>query len=181
MTTFTNKIFNTNFFSTLEICLKAEELGCDIALMPTQTSYISKVNHFGKLYFNGVLDSEYKENLDYRSINEFYRITIVLKNVNKEQIPYLNDIGYVCSPFGITIEPNVKEEGIKKMIDYMHGNYQDVVVFRDGMNDISMFKSAPFSIAMGNATNEIKKLASFITKSNDEDGIAYACQHFGWI
>lgn len=47
--------------------------------------------------------------------------------------------------------------------------------------DISMMRQAPISIAMGNAIDEVKEVATYITKSNQEDGIEYACKHFGWI
>ena len=67
------------------------------------------------------------------------------------------------------------------MIHHLGGNEEDVVVFGDGHNDISMVKQAPISIAMGNAIDKLKEHATFITKSNKEDGIEYACRHFGWI
>ena len=40
---------------------------------------------------------------------------------------------------------------------------------------------APLSIAMGNAIDEVKEIADFITRSHKEDGIEYACRYFGWI
>lgn len=55
------------------------------------------------------------------------------------------------------------------------------MVFGDGLNDISMIDQAPLGIAMGNAIDEVKAVANFITKRNDDDGIEYACRHFGWI
>ncbi|WP_249167369.1 HAD hydrolase family protein [Clostridium butyricum] len=57
----------------------------------------------------------------------------------------------------------------------------DIVVFGDGINDIGMFKYVKNSIAMGNSCQEIKDIASFITKKSNEDGIEYACKYFGWI
>ena len=44
-----------------------------------------------------------------------------------------------------------------------------------------MFTDEWTSIAMGNAIDEVKEVATYITKSNQEDGIEYACKHFGWI
>ena len=67
------------------------------------------------------------------------------------------------------------------MIDILGGNKEDIVVFGDGINDLSMIKQAPISIAMGNAVDEVKKAATFITKSSQEAGIEYACKYFGWI
>lgn len=49
------------------------------------------------------------------------------------------------------------------------------MIFGDQGNDMSMFEVAGFSkIAMGNAIDSIKDKADFVTKSNDEAGIAYA-------
>jgi hypothetical protein len=41
-------------------------------------------------------------------------------------------------------------------------------------NDVAMFRQSGFSIAMGNATEEVKKLADAVTLSNEEDGFANA-------
>ena len=34
---------------------------------------------------------------------------------------------------------------------------------------------------MGNGIEALKRKATFVTKRSDEDGIEYACKHFGWI
>ena len=36
-----------------------------------------------------------------------------------------------------------------------------------------MIKNTKYGVAMGNAIDEVKKIATFITKSCDEDGIEY--------
>ena len=46
------------------------------------------------------------------------------------------------------------------------------------MNDVSMFEVAGTGVAMGNAVDPIKKLADFVTKTNNEDGIAYYLENF---
>jgi len=56
-----------------------------------------------------------------------------------------------------------------------------VVVFGDESNDLKMFLDEWTSIAMGNATKELKEKADFITKNCDDNGIEYALRHFGWI
>ena len=81
----------------------------------------------------------------------------------------------------LIVEPLEKYRGILKMIEIQGGKPEDIVVFGDGHNDISMMRQAPISIAMGNAIDEVKEVATYITKSNQEDGIEYACKHFGWI
>lgn len=83
--------------------------------------------------------------------------------------------------FCTSIEFEFKENGIEYIKNKYNLNLDDIVVFGDGRNDIGMFDYAKNSIAMGNARNEIKKRASFITKKDVEEGIEYACRHFKWI
>lgn len=83
--------------------------------------------------------------------------------------------------FCISIEFGFKENGIEYIRDKYNLNLDDIVVFGDGRNDISMFNYAKHSIAMGNARKEIKEKASFITKKDVEEGIEYACKYFNWI
>lgn len=46
------------------------------------------------------------------------------------------------------------------------------VVFGDEVNDLSMFENVKYSVAMGNSNQEIKEAATFVTDSNNENGIA---------
>lgn len=55
---------------------------------------------------------------------------------------------------------------------------KDTIVFGDEMNDMSMFEVAGTGVAMGNAVEPIKNVADFVTKTNNEDGIAYYLEKF---
>lgn len=52
----------------------------------------------------------------------------------------------------------------------------EIVTLGDMENDVSMFRNSGFSIAMGNASAEVKSAASAVTLSNDEDGFAEAIE-----
>jgi len=54
----------------------------------------------------------------------------------------------------------------------------EVAVIGDGLNDVLMFERAGFSIAMGQASDEVKCAASVVTKSNTEEGFAHAIEDF---
>jgi len=45
-------------------------------------------------------------------------------------------------------------------------------------NDVLMFRKSGFSIAMGNASEEVKAQASVVTDSNENDGFANAVHKF---
>lgn len=49
---------------------------------------------------------------------------------------------------------------------------EKLVVFGDGKNDIDMFELADESYAVKNAHEDLKKIATSIISSNDEDGVA---------
>lgn len=51
---------------------------------------------------------------------------------------------------------------------------EEIMAIGDGANDIDMIEAAGESVAMGNATEEIKKAAKYETKTNEEDGVAHA-------
>ena len=49
---------------------------------------------------------------------------------------------------------------------------EKLIVFGDGKNDIDMFELADESYAVQNADEDLKKYATAIISSNDEDGVA---------
>ena len=51
----------------------------------------------------------------------------------------------------------------------------------DGENDLEMLKQCKNSVAMGNAINEVKEIASYITSDINEDGIYNAFKKFNII
>ena len=52
------------------------------------------------------------------------------------------------------------------------------MAFGDGLNDITMLQTAAVGVAMGNAAQQVKDVADFITDTNDNDGVAKAVQNF---
>ena len=71
-----------------------------------------------------------------------------------------------------------KGSGIARLCDLLGYTAEEVMVCGDEENDSAMFDYAGVAVAMGNATDAIKAKATFITKTNDEDGVAHAIQAF---
>ncbi|MCK9170115.1 MAG: HAD family hydrolase [Treponema sp.] len=65
-----------------------------------------------------------------------------------------------------------KETAIKDIAEKYNIVKEDIYCFGDDHNDIGMFEYCGNSIAMGNAVQELKRMATFITSGNDEDGVA---------
>jgi Cof subfamily protein (haloacid dehalogenase superfamily) len=55
---------------------------------------------------------------------------------------------------------------------------KEIVTIGDMGNDVLMFEKSGESIAMGNASNEVKGRATHVSRSNDDDGFAFALNHF---
>ena len=54
----------------------------------------------------------------------------------------------------------------------------EVMAIGDGDNDLGLMKAAGFSVAMGNASKEVKDAADQVTLDNEHDGVAEAIQQF---
>lgn len=55
--------------------------------------------------------------------------------------------------------------------------FDEIIAFGDGGNDLAQFEVATISVAMANAPLPIQQNADIVTKTNDEDGFAYAIQN----
>lgn len=71
-----------------------------------------------------------------------------------------------------------KGQGIASLCKLLNIDANEVMTLGDEENDLAMIEFAGLGIAMGNATDEVKKAAQFVTKTNEEEGVAYAVEEF---
>ncbi|HFR3692461.1 TPA: Cof-type HAD-IIB family hydrolase [Streptococcus suis] len=84
------------------------------------------------------------------------------------------DILLEWSPKGVH-----KANGLAKLIGHLGIDQSEVMACGDEGNDLSMIAWAGLGVAMANATDEIKSAAKLVLpKTNDEDGIAWAIEHY---
>lgn len=145
----------------------------------------SDFDNFARIYLHGIEDQIY-----------------LLKNMENEPLP--TEASYGAFLIGneediITLEDKIKHArlsysypmayeafdatiGKAKAIQWVLDHYgienDEVMAFGDADNDISMLESAGIGIAMGNAVDETKQIADFVTKADDDDGITYALKHY---
>lgn len=99
----------------------------------------------------------------------------------KNALNKLNDIYVVKSQENVLdIMPKgvSKGEALKIIQTLGYLNLEETITFGDAHNDIPMFGVSKQSVAMGQAQQTIKDCATFETKSNDEDGIAFFLRNF---
>lgn len=70
-----------------------------------------------------------------------------------------------------------KATGIAHVIEALGIPRERVLAFGDSANDADMLRYAGIAVAMGNATDDVKALADFVTTPCDEGGVAYAFAH----
>lgn len=70
-----------------------------------------------------------------------------------------------------------KAEALSLLAEMNNISLKEIMVFGDEDNDLSMMKAAGYSVAMENGSDIVKEAASFITKTNDEEGFAFAIDY----
>ena len=74
-----------------------------------------------------------------------------------------------------------KAEGIKILMDRVGFQLDEVYAFGDGLNDIEMLQAVGHGVAMGNASQIVKKQADYITKDVADEGIYYGLKQLKLI
>ena len=65
-----------------------------------------------------------------------------------------------------------KGSGLRRLMELMGVEREEVCVFGDYLNDLPMLAEAGLAVAMGNACGEVKAQAHLVAAANDEDGVA---------
>ncbi len=71
-----------------------------------------------------------------------------------------------------------KAMAVDKLIKYIDIDKKKLICVGDSFNDISMIRYAGLGVAMGNAQQEVKDIADYITHTNDEDGVVDVVNRF---
>ena len=83
------------------------------------------------------------------------------------------------SPTSMDVLPKGVGKGnaLIKLADHFTIPMDRIAVIGDYLNDLEMFRVAGYSVAMGNAPDEVKAAANWIAPANDADGASVAIRH----
>lgn len=84
----------------------------------------------------------------------------------------------LCCEFEVMPAPSTKGEAIRLVLEDLRIPRTSSYAFGDGTNDIPMFRTVGNSIAMGNASEEVKACATYVTARFDEGGIYEGLLYF---
>ena len=78
-----------------------------------------------------------------------------------------------ASPAGIT-----KASGLIELCKFLGVDISETVAVGDGHNDTEILQTAGLGVAMGNALDDIKNIAGYVTADNEHDGVAEVIEKF---
>lgn len=98
-----------------------------------------------------------------------------------ERFPFLSFTR--SSPYAADIisPGNSKFVGIQRIGECYDFDMDQVMVFGDSNNDLEMLAGVKYSVAMKNGTKKVRQTASYVTDSNNKEGIHKALLHFGLV
>ena len=120
--------------------------------------------------------SEYirKEHPVVWKVSGFYADRRQFEEILQKQFPDGNVI--FCASDDLLTETSSahasKGNGLKRLMEMLNLPKEAVLAIGDNGNDVSMFREAGVSVAVGNALPEIQAAADFVCGTNDEDGPA---------
>ena len=99
----------------------------------------------------------------------------------RSAIEALGELQVVSSgEYGIDITHKGVSKGTAVEVLAKHYNIkrEEIIAIGDSLNDVEMIEYAGLGVAMGNAKEQVKKVADYIAPTNDEDGVARVIEKF---
>ncbi len=81
----------------------------------------------------------------------------------------------------LSLEDSDKAKGIARFLRYSGIKKENTVAFGDGGNDVTMMGAVGTGVAMGNAVDEVKRAADYVTADLFDDGVQKGLKHLGLI
>ena len=115
--------------------------------------------------------------------HDIVKFLIISSEISQEQLGAIKTaLAYLKTIYTVTSQVDVldvmrigstKGEALKSFAEHGLIELNQTIVFGDADNDLSMFEVAQYAVAMGQAHQEVQDAASFVTTSNDQDGISH--------
>lgn len=71
-----------------------------------------------------------------------------------------------------------KASGLAVLTEKLGIGPEEIVAVGDNYNDAEMLQYAGMGVAMGNAPDDVKRLARYVTDTNDQHGVAAVIRKF---
>ncbi len=74
-----------------------------------------------------------------------------------------------------------KDKGVIAVLEKYGYKKEEAIAFGDSANDLALFDACGVKVAMGNAIDELKEIADFVTTNDIDDGIYHAAKKYGLL
>jgi Cof subfamily protein (haloacid dehalogenase superfamily) len=108
-----------------------------------------------------------------------------MENINRFEAEVGNVVGssvnfHTSKPIFLEFVDKAASKAIamEKLGEHFGIRREEMIAVGDGDNDLSMIEYAGLGVAMGNAKDNVKSKADYITLSNDENGVAHVIYEF---
>lgn len=81
----------------------------------------------------------------------------------------------------IIIKGRNKGTAIQKVVEELHMSIEDTIGFGDSMNDYEMIQTCACGVVMENGSDELKKYATRICESVEDDGVYFEMERLGLL
>lgn len=126
------------------------------------------------LYISNDFDSFVQEDI--------YQMVSAVQEKEYEQIlkgtKSLKIVSWWSEACDIIPKASGKANAIYKILEYYGYSIDESMAFGDGGNDKDMLEAVGIGIAMGNAIDEVKKIANYVCDTVDHDGVCGAIDKF---
>lgn len=100
------------------------------------------------------------------------------QDVFLRSVPGLEVLPSMANVLDIMQDGSTKGNAVFSLSKYLDIPIENIAVFGDSENDISMLTCGALGIAMGNSNDNIKQHAAYVTGTNLESGVAQAIYNF---
>jgi Cof subfamily protein (haloacid dehalogenase superfamily) len=176
-----------------------EEFPCQIRLVTEQFSLANKLKinndllaktvftsgdpvFYSQQFVSSLSESLHEQALTPSKIEVYFEENSDLQDVKKALSKMYSEIDPIeLDSLRLDIVPSgvSKLSGLSYLGSHLGIKNEEMVVIGDSLDDIPMLEAVGLGVAMGNSKVEVKKAADWITRSENEHGVAYmVMEHF---
>ncbi|WP_125588923.1 Cof-type HAD-IIB family hydrolase [Companilactobacillus jidongensis] len=140
--------------------------------------YIYESSHFtgdGSMGFKTIPDGSLPEDI----------IQLIVMNADNipETVPVdgIKMLKVADNVYDVTMNQSSKAIGIQEILTSMNISAEKTIAFGDEVNDLPMFDTVGFSVAMGDGNPDVLQVADYVTTGVYDDGILNACKNLELI
>lgn len=188
-------ISHFTFEDALELALHIEELGHYYHIYHDDMFYVKNTTAYSERYAR-LSKVQYKE-LNYdisKFINENKICPVKMMIITEENnvMPLIEELKQKFSEkflfntskkWMVEVVPIIVNKGIavSKLANKYGIKREEVICIGDSLNDLAMIEYAGLGVVVANGSKEAKAAADIIAPSNDDDGVAYIINKYGFL